>query len=191
VSTAAIEALGQTSPATPDHPLTPLTADEIRAARRIVDAHNLLGDAGRFVYVALEEPHKATVLSFRAGDPINRRARVVLLNKATGLGTDLVVSITEGRIVHQVSIDGASGGQVPILDEEFEDIELFLLESQEWLDAMDKRGIDPDNVRGVLLSAGVIGHKDEAGRRIVRVLWTWRSTATSTRSRRSTRCGCR
>jgi primary-amine oxidase len=170
MSTAAIQTLGQAGPATPDHPLTPLTADEIRAVRRIVDAHSLLGDTGRFVYVALDEPDKAAVLSFRAGDPINRRARVVLLDRATGLGTDLVVSITEGRVVHQVSIDAATEGQVPILDEEFEDIELFLLESPEWLDAMGKRGIDPGNVRAAPLSAGVFGHKDEMGRRIVRVL---------------------
>ncbi len=124
----------------------------------------------RFVYVALDEPDKATVLSFRAGDPINRRARVVLLDRATGLGTDLVVSITEGRVVHQVSIDAATEGHVPILDEEFEDIESFLLDSPEWLDAMGKRGIDPGNVRAAPLSAGVFGHKDEVGRRIVRVL---------------------
>jgi primary-amine oxidase len=170
MSTAAIQTLGQAGPATPDHPLTPLTADEIRAVRRIVDAHSLLGDAARFVYVALDEPDKAAVLSFRAGDPINRRARVVLLDRATGLGTDLVVSITEGRVVHQVSIDAATEGQVPILDEEFEDIELFLLESPEWLGAMGKRGIDPGNVRAAPLSAGVFGHKDEVCRRIVRVL---------------------
>jgi len=94
----------------------------------------------------------------------------VLLDRATGLGTDLVVSITEGRVVHQVSIDAATEGQGPILDEEFEDIELFLLESPEWLDAMGKRGIDPGNVRPAPLSAGVFGHQDEVGRRIVRVL---------------------
>src|ERR1700754_270005 len=117
MSTDAIETLGQTGPATPDHPLTPLAADEICAVRRIVDAHNLLGDGSRFVYVALDEPHNAAVLSFRAGDPINRRARVMLLDRATGLGTDLVVSITESRVVHQVSIDAATEGQVPILDE--------------------------------------------------------------------------
>jgi primary-amine oxidase len=157
MSTAAIETLGQTGPAAPDHSLTPLTADEIRAVRRSVDAHNVFGDASRFVYVALDEPHKATVLSFRAGDPIDRRARVVLLDRATGQGTDLVVSITEGRVVHQVSIDAATEGHVPILDEEFEDIELFLLDSPEWLAAMGKRGIDTNNVRVAPLSACVFG----------------------------------
>ena len=70
MSTATIETVDQHAPAAPDHPLTPLTADEIRAVRRIVDAHGLLGGSVRFVYTALDEPHKDTVLAFRAGDPV-------------------------------------------------------------------------------------------------------------------------
>ena len=64
--TATIETM-DTGSAAADHPLTPLSADEIRAVRRIVDENGLLGDSGRFVYVALEEPHKDVVLAFHAG----------------------------------------------------------------------------------------------------------------------------
>jgi primary-amine oxidase len=170
MSTATIESVDQTPSATPDHPLAPLTADEIRAVRRIVDAHGLLGESVRFVYVALDEPHKKTVLAFSPGDPIERRARVLLLDRATGLGNDLVVSITDDRVVAQQSIDAGTEGHVPILDLEFEDIEAFLLESSEWLDAMKKRNLNPTDVRAVPLSAGVFGHEDEVGRRVVRVL---------------------
>ena len=137
---------------------------------KAIDAHGLLGDGVRFVYVALDEPHKQTVLAFGPGDAIERRARVLLLDRATGLGTDLVVSITEDRIVTQQSIDAANDGHVPMLDQEFEDIEWFLLESPEWLAAMRKRDLDPPNVRAVPLSAGAFGHEDEIGRRVVRVL---------------------
>jgi primary-amine oxidase len=170
MSTATIDTVDQTGSAAPDHPLAPLTAAEIRAVRRIVDARGLLGGSVRFVYVALDEPQKEVVLDFSPGDPIERRARVLLLDRATGLGSDLVVSITEDRIVAQQSIDAADEGHVPILDQEFEDIEAFLLESAEWLDAMDKRGLNPQDVRAVPLSAGVFGHEDEVGRRVVRVL---------------------
>jgi primary-amine oxidase len=166
--TATIEPVRQT--VTPDHPLTPLGADEIRAARAIISECGLLTDRVRFVYLALEEPDKKTVLAFAPGDPIERRARVLLLDRATGKGSDLVVSITEGRIVSQVHIDSELDGHVPILDQEFEDIESFLLECPEWLDAMRKRGLEPAKVRAVPLSAGVFGHEDEVGRRIVRVL---------------------
>jgi len=170
MSTATVETVDQTASAAPDHPLTPLTADEIRAVRRIVDAHGLLGESVRFVYTALDEPHKQTVLAFSPGDPIERRARVLLLDRATGLGVDLVVSITGDRVVTQQSIDAGAQGHVPILDQEFEDIEAFLLESDEWLAAMRKRNLNPTDVRAVPLSAGVFGHEDEVGRRVVRVL---------------------
>lgn len=153
-----------------DHPLTPLSADEIRAARRIVDAHGLLGDSVRFVFVALEEPHKSEVLAFRPGDAMDRRARVLLLDRATGQGSDLVVSVTEGRVVSETAIDSTRDGHVPILDQEFEDIESFLLDCPEWIEAMTKRKLNPTDVRAVPLSAGVFGHEDEVGRRIVRVL---------------------
>src|ERR1700760_1350260 len=103
MSTATIETVDQAASEAPDHPLAPLTANEIRAVRRIVDAHGLLGEDVRFVYTAVREPHKKTVLAFSAGDPIERRARVLLLDRATGLGTDLVVSITDDSVVTQQS----------------------------------------------------------------------------------------
>jgi primary-amine oxidase len=165
-----IDTADQTASGATDHPLNPLSAEEIRAIRRIVDDNGLLGAGVRFVYVALDEPHKKTVQAFKAGDPIDRRARVLLLDRATGQGNDLVVSVTNERIDSSAAVDGSADGHVPILDQEFEDIESFLLECPEWLDAMRKRELEPANVRAVPLSAGVFGHEDEVGRRIVRVL---------------------
>jgi primary-amine oxidase len=170
MSTATIETIDQTASAAPDHPLTPLTADEIRAVRRIVDAHGLLGESVRFVYTALEEPHKNVVLSFTPGDPIERRARVIMLDRHTGQGTDLIVSITDGQIVYRHDVDPVTDGQVPVLDEEFGDVEPILLECDEWLAAMRKRGLDPTKVRALPLSAGAFGHEDEVGKRVARVL---------------------
>jgi primary-amine oxidase len=170
MSTSTIESVADTAAAVPDHPLNPLSADEIRAVRAIIAENGLLGAQVRFVFVALSEPHKSTVLAFRAGDPIERRARVLLLDRATGIGSDLVVSVTEGRVVSNATVDGAADGHVPILDQEFEDIESFLLACPEWMEAMGKRDLDPAKVRAVPLSAGVFGHEDEVGKRIVRVL---------------------
>lgn len=168
MSTAFIETA--TTTGAPDHPLTPLSADEIRAVRRIVTEHGLLGDSVRFVFVALEEPHKLVVQAFTSGDPIDRRARVLLLDRATGQGSDLIVSVTENAVVANVSVAADVDGHVPILDQEFEDIESFMLDCPDWLTAMHKRGLKPENVRAVPLSAGVFGHEDEVGHRIVRVL---------------------
>ena len=159
-----------TSTTVVDHPLTPLSADEIREVRRIVDEHGLLGDSVRFVYAALEEPHKDVVLAFRPGDAIERRARIMLLDRAIGKGTDAIVSITDNAVVYEHTVDPVTEGQVPILDEEFGDIEAMLLACDQWVAAIRKRDLDPEKVRAVPLSAGAFGHADEVGKRVVRVL---------------------
>lgn len=152
------------------HPLTPLTAAEICAVKQILTDHHKIDASVRFVYVGLEEPQKYEVLAFRPGDHLNRRARVLLLDRSTGVGTDYLISISDKSILDSITIDSTTEGHVPILDEEFDDIESYLLDSADWLTAMNKRGIDPKKVRGVPLSAGVFGHEDEVGHRIVRVL---------------------
>lgn len=169
--TATLDKPGAQSDTTiPDHPLTPLSADEIREVRRIVGAHGLLGESVRFVYAALEEPHKDVVLAFRPGDPSERRARIMLLDRAIGKGTDAIVSITDNAVVYEHTVDPVTEGQVPILDEEFGDIEAMLLDCDEWVAAIRKRDLDPEKVRAVPLSAGAFGHADEVGKRVVRVL---------------------
>jgi len=155
---------------TVDHPLARLTADEITAGRTIVDDAGLLTASTRFVYVALHAPDKADVLAFTPGGPVDRKLDVLLLDRATGVGTELLVNAIDRSIETSRSIQAHAEGQVPILDEEFEDIESYLLDSEPWLAAMSSRDIDPAKVRAVPLSAGVFGHEDEVGKRLVRVL---------------------
>ena len=57
------------------HPLQRLGADEIRRAKTLLAEHGLVGARTRFAYLGLEEPPKAEVLAFRAGEPVERRVR--------------------------------------------------------------------------------------------------------------------
>ncbi|MDJ0489782.1 primary-amine oxidase [Rhodococcus qingshengii] len=159
-----------TTRSTVNHPLSTLNADEIDTARTVLTNAGLVTQSTRFVYVGLDEPEKTVVHQFRSGAPIERRLRVLLLDTSTGTGTDYIVSVTGGTIITSTSLDAGNDGHVPILDAEFEDIESFMLNSDDWLAAMHKRGIDPAKVRAVPLSAGVFGHEDEVGCRLVRVL---------------------
>ena len=152
------------------HPLSTLTADEITTAREILSEAGLVTTSTQFVYVGLDEPEKSVVHAFEPGVDIDRRVRALLLDGATGIGTDNIVSVTAGEVVTSTIIDTANDGHVPLLDAEFDDIESFMLESADWLAAMKLRSLDPSKVRAVPLSAGVFGHEDEVGRRIVRVL---------------------
>src|SRR5690349_8683469 len=66
------------------HPLEPLTPAEITAAVALVRAIRPLSPLVRFVTVTLKEPSKQTVLAYRPGDPFERRAFLVLLDKGEG-----------------------------------------------------------------------------------------------------------
>jgi primary-amine oxidase len=159
-----------TAPAvTATHPLSRLTAEEISAATEIVRAAGLAGLDTKFVYVGLEEPHKRDVLAWTPGDLIERRVRALLLDRATGNGRDLTVSISTGTVTRDDEIDAVVDGQVPILDAEFEAIEPILAADERWVAAMTKRGLDVADVRSVPLSAGSY-FPDEFGSRVVRVL---------------------
>ena len=57
----------------PQHPLDPLTADEIRQAAAILRRDQGVGERWRFASIELREPSKATVRDFTPGDPIAAR----------------------------------------------------------------------------------------------------------------------
>ncbi len=154
---------------TATHPLSRMTADEIDIARSLVTEAGLVQPSTVFVYVGLAEPHKRDVRGFTPGSPVERRLRLLLLDRATGAGRDVLVSVTAGTVVSDTEIDGVADGQVPITDAEFEAIEPILAADEGWVAAMAKRGLDVADVRAVPLSAGSY-FPEEHGHRVVRVL---------------------
>ena len=61
-----------------EHPLDPLTKEEMIAARQILDGSGKLTPTTRFASVALDEPPKAEVLQWHPGDAFPRRAFAVM-----------------------------------------------------------------------------------------------------------------
>ncbi len=59
-------------------------AEEMAFAVTVIKAYADLGPRMRFVSVGLHEPDKAQVLAYRAGDAIERRCDVILLDNADG-----------------------------------------------------------------------------------------------------------
>ena len=66
---------------TVDHPLEPLTADEMIAATDIIQGSDRWNDQTRFVYLELEDPPKAEVVDWSPGDPWNRLAAALLRDR--------------------------------------------------------------------------------------------------------------
>jgi primary-amine oxidase len=150
------------------HPLEPLTAEEITLAVQIVRSERYLNDQVRFVSVALHEPQKSVVLNFKPGELITREAFMVLLDNTRETTYEAIVSITEKRVVFWELIPGV---QPSILLGEFFEFEPLVKAHPDFQAAMLKRGItNMDLVMVESSTSGNYGAEEEQTRRIMRGL---------------------
>ncbi|HWD78872.1 MAG TPA: tyramine oxidase, partial [Kribbella sp.] len=155
----------------PSHPLDRLSASELDLNRSILDAAGFVGPATRFPLVQLAEPSKADVIAWQPGQAWDRRVRSVLLERGVGTVTEVVVSLTERRVVDRRVVDLVNEGQPPIMGEEFDLVEQILWADEQWCAAMARRGLTtPERIRISALSAGQFELPGEDGRRLVRCL---------------------
>ena len=103
LSTAAIS-IGCRTPPAPLHPLAPLTAGEIRAAARIIQASGMVPRRARFSLVALDEPPKELVLR-KIGIP--RRAFAVIYDDQANRTWEAAVDLAAARVDLWKEIPGA------------------------------------------------------------------------------------
>ncbi|MFC4118844.1 primary-amine oxidase [Nonomuraea zeae] len=157
---------------TTPHPLDPLTPEDITATYDVLAAGGLVEESTRFAYVGLEEPAKDVLLAHLAGNPPDRRVRVLLHDLDGAPARDVVVSLTGKAIETDRALDAAADGQLPVMDGEFALVEEVLSTNEQWLAALKSRGLDVAQVRVAPLSAGVYAdeYPEEAGRRILRGL---------------------
>ena len=152
------------------HPLDPLTAEEVAAAWEILRTQRALGPRTRVVSIALQEPSKDIVRAHRPGDPLERAAAVVLMDRAEGTTYEAVVSLS-GK--HVVSWQAVPGVQPSIVLDEFFECEAAVRADPRWQEAMRKRGVTDFSLAMVdPWSAGHFGFRDDEGRRLSRAL-TW------------------
>lgn len=148
------------------HALAMTSEAEVRTVREVLLDAGLLGETVRYTFFTPEEPTKGEVLS---GAETDRRFRVILLDIASGRSWDVVVSTDSRSVVSNRELDPPRDGQPPIIDTEFEMIEDILNGAAEWREALERRGIDPAQVRAVPLSAGAFDdYPEHPGHRVVR-----------------------
>ena len=156
------------------HPLEPLSREEVATAIAIIRDERNLGETIRFTTVVLNEPPKNVVLNFKDGDPINREALMILLDNATGAVYEVVVSLTQKTTIQWKHIPEV---QPAIMLDEFIECEAVVKASPKFQEAIKKRGItDTDLVIVDPWSAGNYGIAEEMGQRIVRALCWVRSS---------------
>lgn len=132
-------------PAAVDHPLAMLTGEEIVTARDVVRDAGDLPEGAVIAHVVLDEPTKAVANGFAAGDPVERRVRVLVVPGPELTMVELVVSVTTGTVVERTVIEGQRPAL--LMGECFMAI-LACKEHPDYLAALERRGItDPDPVQ--------------------------------------------
>ena len=151
------------------HPLEPLSVEEMTEACRVVAGRWPDPEASkelRYPVVALAEPDRAALRSWRPGDPITRRADVVVLDRTNGLVSEAVVDLSQGAIERWRDLPGFKPAL--LFDESLAAI-CAVQEDPAWLAALARRGItDLTNIQIDPWPAGNFDLPGEAGRRLFR-----------------------
>ena len=157
------------APAGVAHPLDPLTAEEISAASRIAAAHEPR-DGWRFPLVALDEPAKGAVQSFSAGDPIARRALLMLLDVESGDAAECVVDLGAESVERWTPLDGHQ--PFPLMEEFGRAVEAVKSDDR-WLAAMKSRGFSDRQIENIQVDpwpGGNFGTKWEREHRTLKAI---------------------
>src|ERR1039457_4825148 len=141
------------------HPLSPLTADEIRAAANLLRSSDRFPAGAGFSLIALDEPAKELVLSKAA---VPRRAFAVIYDRKRNQTWEAIANLSTSAIDSWKLIPGAQ----PAINSEDSDLaDAIVRADPRWAQAMRQRGIrDAENVLTMAWSAGYFGPGTDAGR---------------------------
>ncbi len=148
-----------------DHPLDPLSDDEIwRTLVLLRDAGHMDKDT-KFSQLTLDEPPKRQVLAWRPGEPMPRRAWALLRQDDDTF--EAVVDLTAEEVVSWARLEGAEpnwhGGEYDSLSDK-------VLEHPDFLAGLEARGVtDLTFVDCGAGPRGYFGTEEEQGRRIAHV----------------------
>src|SRR5215470_18692210 len=117
------------------HPMDALTADEITTSTKILRNAGKLGDGSLVVSMTLEEPPKAEVRGWRAGEAFPRHAFAVVLTD--GKLSEAVINL-DARTLRWSPIENR---QAAITIDEIISVGDIVKSDERWRAAMAKRGI--------------------------------------------------
>jgi primary-amine oxidase len=148
----------------PQHPLDPLTAAEIEVAAEVVRRERDLGPTCLFPAITLLEPAKDVVLSFKAGDAVEREAFVVVLDRSTGATFEATVGLESAELRTWEEVQGV---QPQLLMDEFGEAEALCKADERFREALALRGItDVDLVMVDAEPIGSLAKPEYGGRRL-------------------------
>jgi primary-amine oxidase len=152
------------------HYLDPLSAEEIKAAVRILRTQRPASDHLRFVSVNLHEPAKTELGGLSAASALDRRAFIIAIDLAARCVLEALVSLRDET---PLACDERRGVQPGIIIEEFIQCENAVKADPRWRAALARRGISEfDKAIVDPWSAGAYGDERFPDRRLAQGL-TW------------------
>src|SRR5690606_2096130 len=144
------------------HPMDALTSDELLRTVDLLRAAGRLDDDAKFPTLDLAENDKEAVLAWRPGEPFDRRAFAVVMQR--GRVYEGVVDLRRGEVESWREVEGVEP-RVMFAEMAVNDV---LWASDDWRDAMAKRGYEGgDGVFCAPLTPGPALPADYAERRIL------------------------
>ncbi len=144
--------MGSTGTYPTEHPLDPLSPDEIEDVTEIVSDEKTITDRTRFIEISLSEPPKEDLLAYeREGASVDRKASVVVRDKADRTTYEGTVSLDDGTVT---SWEHLADVQPRMVGEEFVAVEEVVKSNEAFREAVRKRGADPDLAIVTAWSAG-------------------------------------
>ena len=137
--------------ASPSHPLDPLTTNEIKSAILLLEDQLLLSIDRALVSVSLREPAKEIFRKPQSSARKQRMAQATILDLTKNETIEAIADLTAGRIHDWRIVDE---GQAPISAIDVRAAHAALAQSQLWTDALNKRGIEPQDVFPAVLAWG-------------------------------------
>ncbi|MBD2500984.1 primary-amine oxidase [Anabaena azotica] len=151
------------------HPLTALTAAEIKTAVAVIKKEKALTDMAAFPLIALAEPDKQEVTNFTQGQPFERKAFMVVYERQQNKTYEAIVDLKTPKIA---SWQEKPNVQPAIFNAEYRLARQVVTSDPRWQEAMKKRGIaDFDKVVVSCWGAGILSQEEVAtGSRLCRTL---------------------
>jgi primary-amine oxidase len=122
----------------PEHPLDPLTAEQIRQVAAIVRRDREIGESWRFASIELKEPAKDVLAALEGGLTAAREALVVGWDRADGQAWRAVVSLTADAVT---SWEHLPGQQPNMTVDEWHECDQLLRGHPALIEALARRGI--------------------------------------------------
>lgn len=141
-----------------------LSAEEIKQVKAMLLESKTTQEKTLYPLFELIEPEKAAVYAWRAGGKMPERRVLVQFQKADGFYS-AVVNLSKNTVE---STNKAKGQPMILLDEFFAASSL-VLENKDFVAALDKRGLKPEQLNCIPLTAGNFGTPADNNKRLMKV----------------------